>query len=200
MTEKESRKGSSKLSRSETVTVRLDPKLRYLAELASRKQRRTLSSFIEWAVEESLRTVILYHGTGYNGDDSLSVEDEVWRLWDVDESERFVRLAILYPELLNHQEQEIWKLIQDSELLSPACLRDNFGRSVWNWKVLVEIVFPTLRKHWPLLMAAYSDGSKSAREWVDKITLDISNGKIYSSAAVKNVSEAETNFDDDIPF
>jgi hypothetical protein len=36
------RKGGGKLSRSETVTVRLDPKLRYLAELAALKQRRTL--------------------------------------------------------------------------------------------------------------------------------------------------------------
>ena len=45
MTEQEMRKaGGGKLSRSETVTVRLDPKLRYLAELAARIHRRTLSS------------------------------------------------------------------------------------------------------------------------------------------------------------
>ena len=42
MTEQEMRKsGGGKLSRSETVTVRLDPKLRYLAELAARIHRRT---------------------------------------------------------------------------------------------------------------------------------------------------------------
>ena len=50
------RGGGGKLARSETVTVRLAPKLRYLAELAARKQRRTLSSFIEWAIEETLET------------------------------------------------------------------------------------------------------------------------------------------------
>jgi hypothetical protein len=43
--------GGGKLSRSETVTVRLDPKLRYLAELAARLHRRTLSSYIEWAIK-----------------------------------------------------------------------------------------------------------------------------------------------------
>ena len=37
--------GGGKLARSETVTVRLDPKLRYLAELAARIQRRSVSSF-----------------------------------------------------------------------------------------------------------------------------------------------------------
>ena len=42
-------RGGSKLNRTETVTIRLDPKLRYLTELAARKQRRTVSSFIEWA-------------------------------------------------------------------------------------------------------------------------------------------------------
>lgn len=121
MTEQEKRKGGGgKLSRSETVTVRLDPKLRYLAELASRKQRRTLSSYIEWAIEDSLRSVLLYQGSGYGGDESVSVADDASRLWDVDQAERFVRLAIRYPELLTHEEQELWKLLQDSQLLQPV--------------------------------------------------------------------------------
>ena len=46
--------GGGKLARSETVTVRLDPKLRYLAELAARLHRCTLSSYIEWAINASL--------------------------------------------------------------------------------------------------------------------------------------------------
>ena len=45
--------------KSEVVTVRLDPKLKYLAELAARKHRRPLSSYIEWAVEQSLSRVWL---------------------------------------------------------------------------------------------------------------------------------------------
>lgn len=45
----------TKLNRSETVTVRLDPRMNYLTELAGRAQRRTKSSFIEWAVQKALR-------------------------------------------------------------------------------------------------------------------------------------------------
>lgn len=45
----------TKLNRTETVTARLDPKLNYLCELASRAQRRTKSSFIEWAIQEALK-------------------------------------------------------------------------------------------------------------------------------------------------
>ena len=45
--------------KSGAVTVRLDPKLKYLADLAARKPRRPLSGFIEWAGEQSLARVIL---------------------------------------------------------------------------------------------------------------------------------------------
>jgi len=49
--------GGSKLARTEIVQVRLDPKLRFAAELASKKHRKTLSSFIEWCVSESIHWV-----------------------------------------------------------------------------------------------------------------------------------------------
>ena len=52
--ERGKKSGGGKLSRSEAVTVRFDAELRYMLELAARKHRRTLSSYIEWAVEESL--------------------------------------------------------------------------------------------------------------------------------------------------
>jgi hypothetical protein len=53
------RPGGGKLSRSETVTVRLDPKLNYLCDLAARGQRRTKSSFIEWAIDNALKYVTI---------------------------------------------------------------------------------------------------------------------------------------------
>src|SRR5438445_7943906 len=89
------RKGS-KLARSETVTVRLDPKLRYLAELAARKQRRTVSSFIEWAIEAALDQVFIREWP--DGGKTISGASEA--LWDVDEADRFAKLALSYPEML----------------------------------------------------------------------------------------------------
>lgn len=47
------------LKRSETVTVRFDPHLKYLAELAARKHRRPLSSFVEWCVEQAVSSVVI---------------------------------------------------------------------------------------------------------------------------------------------
>lgn len=125
MTELERKKGGgSKLSRSETVTVRLDPKLRYLAELASRKQRRTLSSYIEWAIEESLRYVSL----DPQGESESTVAIKAVDLWDVDEADRFIKLAIIYPELLTHEEQLLWKVVKEEEIFWETNSRDQLNR------------------------------------------------------------------------
>jgi hypothetical protein len=183
-------RGGGKLNRSETVTVRLDPKLRYLAELAARKQRRTLSSFIEWAVEDSLNRVTLYKGTGYNNDEDISVADEQ-RLWDADEAERFARLAILYPELLTYEEQKLWKVLWDSHLLSNAVHQYEHQLS-WIWKVLQNETFPLLRQHWEELKKASSSGDAACRAWAEAMREHIEKQKPKPSA--------ENPWDSDIPF
>ena len=125
--------GGGKLSRSEVVTVRLDQKLRYLADLAARKQRRTLSSFIEWAIERALAEVKL-SGTS-------TVEEEARALWDIDESDRFVKLAFFDESLLTYDEQVIWKIIQEWESLGFSKNERKF-----DWKHLRQI--------WPKVLAA----------------------------------------------
>lgn len=103
------RGGGGKLARSEQVSIRLDPKLRFAAELAAGKERRTLSSFIESAVERAVKEV----GVTYcNIDKRHITADEVTRkVWDVDEVSRFTAMGINYPELLTHDEQKKWKFI-----------------------------------------------------------------------------------------
>lgn len=196
--------GGGKLSRSEVVTVRMDSQLHYLAELAARKHRRTLSSFVEWAVQQSFKTVEVYHGSGYNGDASVFLSDEESSLWDVDPGERFARLAIKYPDLLTHEEQERWKLLTDSQLLAPAMRRSSGTNGVrfWDWPTLEDVVFPVLRRHWVALVAAHDAGPEAGRKWVSDIQEKITAGAIYKKkAAFKEV--APSGFDDmtdDIPF
>jgi len=125
--------GGGKLSRSEVVTVRLDPKLRYLADLAARKQRRTLSSFIEWAIERSLAEVKL---TG-----ASTVANEAAALWDVDECDRFVKLALYDESLLNYDEQVLWKCLQEQG--DPGILSRNERKIDWKH----------LRKIWTQVLA-----------------------------------------------
>ena len=137
-TESKRKGGGGKLARSETVTVRLDPKLRYLAELAARKQRRTVSSFVEWAVEESLNRVYL--------DENTSIADATPALWDVDEPDRFAKLALSYSYLLTHEEQVLWKVICETGHVWRGRY-DNDGE--WQWSVQAKsLVYDRLRQYW----------------------------------------------------
>lgn len=144
---KRARRGDSTgLMRSQIVSVRLDPRLRYLAEIAALKQRRTLSSFIEWAVEQALQNVVLRE----DGARMTTVADATDVLWDVDSADRFVRLAIHYPELLNHDQQRLWKLVRETDALwtrrsGPASRRAmspddlNLPRVRKNWDTLIRV-------------------------------------------------------------
>lgn len=184
MTEQEKRKGGGgKLTRTETVTVRLDPKLRYLAELASRKQRRTLSSFIEWAVQDSLERIWLREGR--EGDTGTSIADETTQLWDVDDADRFARLALRYPDMLTHDEQVRWKLIQENGFLWRG--REAGSINEWTWTVGEKsLIFDRLREHWDKFVAV-------AQGEADKSILPAWKKQVPKKTGFED-------FDDDIPF
>jgi hypothetical protein len=133
------RKG--RLARSEVATLRLDPKLRYFLELAARKQRRTISSYLEWAAEQSLDRIRLTD----SGGSSSSLTDEVEQLWNVDKVARFVKLASRHSDLLNHHEQMLWKLIQQNQYVWPRYGDEqplanlNIGRLGMHWDKFVAV-------------------------------------------------------------
>jgi len=100
-------------SRSETVTVRLDPKLYYLAGIAAREQVRTRSSFIEWAVRRTLADAVAMKNEPMPGSWPAQ-QPPLWMddLWDADEADRFFKLATRRAGLLTVAEQRLWKLFQ----------------------------------------------------------------------------------------
>lgn len=148
--------GGGKLTRSETVTVRLDPKLRYLAELAARKQRRTVSSFIEWAIEDALRRINISE----HQNDDRTIHDVAMTLWDVDDADRFANLALNFPEWLTHDEQVLWKLVRENGYLWKG-KRDSQGE--WVWRISGDgLIMDRLRKHWDAFNAvARGDAEQS---------------------------------------
>lgn len=110
MTEK-NRKSKAGAPRTEVFAMRLDPKLKYLAEIAARKQRRSLANFVEWAIEQALSRVQLVE-SAFNGE-GPTVADASAQLWALDEPDRLIKLATHYPELLSYDEQLIWRVICD---------------------------------------------------------------------------------------
>ncbi|MDY7097967.1 MAG: hypothetical protein SXU28_07505 [Pseudomonadota bacterium] len=180
------RAGGAKLKRSETVTVRLDPKLNYLCELASRAQRRTKSSFIEWSVAEVLKTVHIPEATKYDAEIGdvrpPSISEEASSLWHVDEADRVVALGFHAPALMTHDEQIIWKLIKENGHLWKGRY-DSLGE--WSWELHEHaLIKERLRVHWEKFKAV-------AAEEASLETLP---------AWQKTKTGSNDDFDDDIPF
>lgn len=157
------RKAKAGGPRTEVFAMRLDPKLKYLAEIASRKQRRSLANFIEWSLEQALAQVKLAEGEDINGQYDRSVFDEAGKLWDLEPSDRFVKLAENYPDLLTYEEQLIWKAI--FETTAYESYKDDAGKNQFysydfvdgtgNRKTTDRL---TIRECWPQLVA-YAEGS-----------------------------------------
>jgi hypothetical protein len=149
--------------RSETISVRLDPKLRYLSDLAARKQRRTISSFVEWAIEASLDKVIIHEGDQFEQKPSITLGSVASSLWDVDPADRFVKLALRYPELLTHEEQLLWKVLRRHGYFWDA--KWDPSMSVFRWRTdEVSLRKDKLRRYWEML-------NQVARGELDKTSL-----------------------------
>ena len=183
--------GGGKLGRTETVTVRLDPKLRYLTELAARKHSRTVSSYIEWRLKMSLDSEdVRPVDTPAHVAAPETIGSEGEYLWDVDAADRFVRLALRYPHLLTHEEQVRWKLIRECGFL----WRGKYGpppEQDWRWQVVEDsFCFDRLRDKWELFCAV-ANGDKPA---IDLPTWAKSN------RPRPRPSTGRHDIDDDIPF
>ena len=168
-------------SKTKVVGVRLDPRLRYLTELGARKQRRSISSFIEWAIEESLGSVTLEEGSK----ESTTVADEASALWDVDDADRFAKLALRYPDLLTHEEQVLWKLVRENGYL----WRGRCESGIWKWLVKESTLnFDRLRENWSIFNA------------VAKGVEDFSKLPTWPEDDPSMMAGLESEFDADIPY
>jgi len=174
--------GGGKLTRTQTVTVRLDPKLNYLCELAARAQRRTKSSFIEWAVAESLGSVRLSDVVDSSEFDS-TIKEMASRLWQVDEADRLVALALAAPALLTHEEQLIWRLVRENGYVWKGSYDNN---DEWWWFPAEDkVIRERLRENWETFKAvATGEESKGALPKWNK----------------KRPSAFDSDLDDDVPF
>ena len=141
--------------RTEVFAMRLDPKLKYLAEIAARKQRRSLANFIEWTIEQALGQVIL-EGGGFDVE-GLTVAHMSAKLWALDESDRLVQLAELYPDLLTYEEQLIWRVINEHSAYNK--LAKQWSNFKFGGKINVSLV----RDCWPEIKAyGLGTGTKEA--------------------------------------
>lgn len=103
-----------RLNRSEIVQARLNPKIRFAADLVSRYERQTLSSLIESSLDLYLTTCKIGINIK-NSYEKLSVKEAVELLWSPDEAIRFIKIASSLSELLTNQEADLWLFILDTQ-------------------------------------------------------------------------------------
>lgn len=154
--------------------MRLDPMLNYLCDIAARVNRQTKSSFIEMAVKDAIaRTPIQPQNPG------VTVWAEAGQIWDVDEPDRFVKLAINYPELLTYEEQVLWKTL---------CSYD------WYWD---DTASRTLEKaHWVRIRGDWATLKQVAQGVSPETELEAFNpGELWH--LLQEANEAALSGDDD---
>ena len=181
------RRGGGRLSRTETLTIRLDPKLNYLCELAARAQRRTKSSFVESALADRIDTQPLYPRESRGA----TIGEMAQQLWHVREHERLISLAEHAPHLMSFGEQQIWALIAEHSMFWFGRWRSlNNGTEQFEWEADAGRV-----RH-----------DQVASQW--ETLVKIADGRLPSSALPSSAdrrqkSEPEPpsfDSDDEIPF
>ncbi|WP_312253929.1 MULTISPECIES: hypothetical protein [Stutzerimonas] len=97
-----------------SVSLRIDPRIKYGIDLAARIQKRTVTGVVEWAVQEGLQQIEAPLSVlAKEGDSPSSVAalvDE--ELWSADEAVRFFQLASNFPSLLTYEETQLWETIK----------------------------------------------------------------------------------------
>lgn len=106
-----------------SVSFRLDPKIKFAAEILARSQHRSLASTVEWAISKALSAheVTTGFGTG-------SLQQLVDKVWSPDDLERVIYLGAHAEHLLTHEESCIWTVVKTNPVLFEICEEDDQGR------------------------------------------------------------------------
>jgi len=113
-------------AKSDVITVRVSPKLKHGLELLSRKQHRSLSSVVTWAVEQLVNDRDIGLFDPRNG-------TTLGKLWHVHPADRLVKLASYWPELMTYEEELLVEQIKDEG---------------WGWPVKKGKATQELRDNW----------------------------------------------------
>ncbi|WP_438307615.1 hypothetical protein ACIZ1P_20755 [Pseudomonas guariconensis] len=109
--------------KTETLTLRLDPKMKFAIELLARDQKRTLAGVIEWSIQKSLsRTEVI------TGSETGNLQQLVDVVWSPDDLEKTIYLGLYAEHLLSYEEQCVWNVLKDNPIFIEIHERDNAGR------------------------------------------------------------------------
>lgn len=153
------------LNRTEMLQARLSPKLRLMAELMARADRRTVSSLIEGLIEKAAQEAPIemtpLEEAGYvsiprlNRRKPTTIAAAVEDMWEPEnEPVRFVAFAFCFPHLLTDFEFRLWRLIKSTPYFwkhFPVTMKNEKGETIETWAQDVEysgLLYENLCQYW----------------------------------------------------
>lgn len=144
--------------KTETLTLRLDPKVKLMIELISRIRRQSITGVVEAAIEEiafDLDAPVVSAGEPW----PMSLLSAVSEIWSTDESERFIHLCTHLPSLITYEEQRIWETIKASKVFLTDGIEEN--AQFWDVPGVGYIDKHSVRIWWPDLLAHVEENKES---------------------------------------
>lgn len=115
--------------KTEVLSLRVDPRVKYGLELLARLQRRSTTGVVEWAIQKAFEAELFMDGPTYDQQENLA--DALPYLWHINEVERLVALGTSNSLLLTFEESARWKVLHDTNLFWSSSARDDFQAFRW---------------------------------------------------------------------
>lgn len=195
----EKKKGAGgKLSRSEIIQARLNPKLKFAAEIIANHERRTLSSLIETAMEVYAKTCRL--NLEINGiEEIIGFDDLLEKIWDPHAAIRYVKTGLINPNLLGLNSFYLWDFIKAIPYfwahyeVTYRNKKNKIMRKVWEpYEHTDGIISEHLIKYWDLIQ------TEEGRDQAISIIPDEIGKKIPPPPG--SIVSIYEEFDDSLPF
>lgn len=129
-----------------SVSLRIDPKVKYAIDLLAREQKRTITGVVEWSVMQAIRA---HKMPGFVGseDQDLSLYDFLEMAWSPIESHRIVALGTYMESLLTFEESCLYKVVQGTPALYKQVTPDASDPTY----VERVVKYDLLGAYWPLI-------------------------------------------------
>ena len=157
------------ISRTESLTIRLDPKTRFALEFVSRITKQTITTVVESAIRDIAEKTYSDISKTYT-DNYKEVNDTNWKYyWDVNEGVRFINLAKDPNTNPTYDEEEIlefikihWKYFSEDEVLY-RLRRD-----------CIDVIWPHINKLIKIWRETKSNNRQEASDYMQQL-LDKAN-------------------------
>lgn len=102
-------------NKSEVITLRINPKVKFGLELMARLHNRSVAQTVEMAIFRLLRDP--FDGMQHTRDVAYD-RDIIDKLWSPHRGERLLRMVLEHRELLSYEEELVWNKMARAGLLS----------------------------------------------------------------------------------